>query len=64
MPVDDTPDIMVEHTTPYQYGDERGDGGLDAEPESDHGTETVIVDGSAMSYRSYQRHDEEADGGG
>lgn len=55
---------MVEHTTPYQYGDERGDGGLDAEPESDHGTETVIVDGSAMSYRSYQRHDEEADGGG
>lgn len=54
---------MVRHSTPYVYGDERGDGGLDADPESDHGTETVIVDGSAMSYRSYQRHGEEEGGG-
>lgn len=50
---------MSEHTTPYVFGDERGDGGLEAELESEHGTETVIVDGDAMSYRSYQRHEVE-----
>ena len=45
---------MAEHTNPYVFGDERGDGGLEVEPASDHGTETVIVDGDAMSYRSYR----------
>jgi len=49
---------MTEHTNPYVFGDETGDGGLEVDPESDHGTETVIVDGDAMSYRSYQKHDE------
>jgi hypothetical protein len=48
---------MSRHTTPYVFGDERGDGGLEAEPESEHGTETVIVDGDAMSYRSYKAHE-------
>lgn len=49
---------MTEHTTPYVFGDEAADGGMDVELESEHGTETVIVDGDAMSYRSYQRHEE------
>ncbi|WP_254822643.1 hypothetical protein [Haloglomus halophilum] len=49
---------MAEHSNPYVFGDEAGDGGLEVDPESDHGTETVIVDGDAMSYRSYQKHEE------
>lgn len=49
---------MSEHTNPYVFGDERGDGGMETELDSEHGTETVIVDGDAMSYRSYQRHEE------
>ncbi|WP_435194450.1 hypothetical protein [Natronomonas sp. EA1] len=50
---------MVERNSPYEYGDITTDGGLGSDdPPEDHedGTDTVIVDGSAMSYRSYCRH--------
>jgi hypothetical protein len=45
---------MVRHTTPYEYGGELPDGGLGGD-EPPVESETVIVDGAAMSYRSYRR---------
>lgn len=44
---------MQEHTRPYEYGGEHPDADLADGDGSD--VETVIVDGAAMSYRSYQR---------
>lgn len=46
--------------TPYDYGDAETEAlGEDLPHEQRHGTDTVIVDGSAMSYRSYTRTEEE-----
>ncbi|MDZ7745614.1 MAG: hypothetical protein U5K28_03475 [Halobacteriales archaeon] len=41
---------------PYEYGDEQMDSGLEgAAPEGcENGGDAVIVDGDAISYRSYQ----------
>lgn len=44
---------MEEHTRPYEYGGERPD--ADLADGNGPTVETVIVDGAAMSYRSYQR---------
>jgi hypothetical protein len=45
---------MVETYTPYEYGDAEIEAvGEDPPHEQQHGTDMVIVDGSAMSYRSY-----------
>ena len=45
---------MVETYTPYTYGDADIEAvGEDPPHEQQHGTDMVIVDGSAMSYRSY-----------
>lgn len=45
---------MVNDHTPYEYGDADTKAIDDGPPpESSHGTDTVIVDGSAMSYRWY-----------
>lgn len=48
---------MEEHDRPYEYGGERpgADLGDSAGPDG----ETVIVDGAAMSYRSYRRRERE-----
>lgn len=45
---------MVQINTPYEYGDIDMEAlGEDPPHERQHGTDTVIVDGSAMSYRRY-----------
>ncbi len=45
---------MVEDHTPYDYGDAETEAvGDDPPHERQHGLDTVIVDGSAMSYRRY-----------
>ncbi|MFC7154568.1 hypothetical protein ACFQPA_03745 [Halomarina halobia] len=48
---------MVWHNTPYRY-DDFDDADLDDAPDPDPvdvSDETVIVDGSTMTYRSYRR---------
>ncbi|MES3517201.1 MAG: hypothetical protein PPP58_06005 [Natronomonas sp.] len=51
---------MRDDHTPYDYGDAEteaiGDG---PRHERQHGADTVIVDGAAMSYRQYVTVDEE-----
>lgn len=48
---------MEERTRPYEYGGEHPDADL---ADSDGPVaETVIVDGAAMSYRSYRRRERE-----
>jgi len=57
---------MVQQHTPYVYG-EIDDDYDDTPGESDApgwGPEPVIIDGRAMSVRSYQRHRNEDDGTG
>jgi hypothetical protein len=52
---------MELHDDPYEYGDMTTDGGLagDSPPEGcENGGDAVIVDGDAMSYRSYQTEGE------
>lgn len=47
---------MVEHDVPYEFGDVTTDGGLGGdEPPAGHenGSDTVIVNGEARSFRSY-----------
>ncbi len=45
---------MVQHDTPYEYGDaELEPVGDDPPHEYQHGADMVIVDGAAMSYRRY-----------
>lgn len=48
---------MEEHGRPYEYGGERPDADLGEGAGPDG--ETVIVDGAAMSYRSYRRRERE-----
>jgi len=51
---------MEDTYTPYEYGEIDVEAvGEDPPHERQHGTDTVIVDGSAMSYRSYTRAEEE-----
>lgn len=51
---------MVKHHTPYEYGDAETEPlGDDPPHERQHGMDTVIVDGSVMSYRSYASSEEE-----
>ena len=51
---------MVEHTTPYEYGDVDLEALGDGPPhERQHGADTVIVDGAVMSYRRYTTEAEE-----
>lgn len=46
--------------TPYDYGDAETEAlGEDPPHERQHGMDTVIVDGSVMSYRSYTREEAE-----
>jgi hypothetical protein len=48
------PTGMVEDHTPYDYGDAETEAiGDDPPHEQQHGLDTVIVDGSVMTYRSY-----------
>ena len=57
---------MVQRNTPYVYG-EVDDDYDDVPGESDApdwGPEPVIIDGRAMSVRSYQRHKDRGDGTG
>lgn len=50
---------MVNEHTPYDYGDAETEAvGEDPVHERQHGLDTVIVDGSAMSYRSYTSDEE------
>lgn len=44
---------------PYEFGDATTDGGLDKEtPEGcENGGDAVIVDGEAVSYRSYRSYE-------
>lgn len=51
---------MVRHDTPYEFGDITTDGGLDADaPDGcENGTDVVVVDGDAMSFRSYLKSGE------
>lgn len=45
---------MARNHTPYDYGDAETEAIGESPPhERQHGSEMVIVDGSAMSYRSY-----------
>lgn len=49
---------MHHEDSPYEFGDITTDGGLgeDDPPEGcENGTDAVIVDGSAMTYRSYKQ---------
>jgi hypothetical protein len=50
---------MMEDHTPYDYGAAETEA-LDEDPphERQHGVDTVIVDGSVMSYRSYTRSED------
>lgn len=51
---------MFDDHTPYDYGDAETEAvGEGPAHERQHGMDTVIVDGSAMSYRSYTRTEEE-----
>jgi hypothetical protein len=51
---------MRPNHTPYDYGDAETEAiGDDPPHEQQHGLDTVIVDGSAMSYRSYTKLEEE-----
>lgn len=51
---------MARSTTPYEYGDIDLEAIGDGPPqEHRHGTDTVIVEGSAMSYRSYVKREPE-----
>jgi hypothetical protein len=51
---------MVQHHTPYEYGDAETEAlGEDPPHERQHGADTVIVDGSVMSYRSYTSEEPE-----
>ena len=51
---------MRPNHTPYDYGDAETEAlGEDPPHERQHGLDTVIVDGSAMSYRSYTRSEAE-----
>lgn len=46
--------------TPYDYGDAETEAvGEDPPREVENGTDTVIVDGAVMSYRSYARNGDE-----
>lgn len=50
---------MVENHTPYDYGDADTEAiGDDPAHEQQHGLDTVIVDGAAMSYRRYTSDEE------
>ena len=50
---------MVEHNSPYDYGDAKTEAIGEAPPhEWQHGLDTVIVDGSVMSYRRYTSDEE------
>lgn len=50
---------MVQNHTPYEYGEAETDAvGDDPTHEQQHGADTVIVDGSVMSYRSYTSAEE------
>jgi hypothetical protein len=50
---------MVQNHTPYDYGEAETDAiGDDPTHEQQHGADTVIVDGSVMSYRSYTSAEE------
>lgn len=49
---------MELNDNPYEYGDTTTDGGLGSDDIPDgckNGGDAVIVDGDAMSYRSYKR---------
>ncbi|WP_299236805.1 hypothetical protein [Natronomonas sp.] len=51
---------MVQSHTPYEYGDADLEAISEGPPhERQHGTDTVIVEGSAMSYRSYVKREPE-----
>jgi hypothetical protein len=51
---------MVETHTPYEYGDANIEAIGEGPPhEQQHGSDMVIVEGSAMSYRSYTRSEPE-----
>lgn len=53
---------MTRQDDPYEYGDITTDGGLgDDDPPQGaaEGTDTVIVDGEAVTYRRYRRQDDE-----
>ncbi|MFQ3318102.1 MAG: hypothetical protein ACI8UR_002369 [Natronomonas sp.] len=51
---------MVNQHTPYDYGDAETEAiGDDPAHERQHGLDTVIVDGAAMSYRSYASEEPE-----
>lgn len=45
---------MEEHTRPYDYGGEQPDADVRGEDSQD--AKTVIVDGQAMSFRSYRSY--------
>lgn len=51
---------MELHDDPYEYGDMTTNGGLDddAPDGCENGADAVIVDGDAMSYRSYRKNGE------
>lgn len=54
------PPYMEPNHTPYDYGDADTEAiGDDPHHERQHGLDTVIVDGAAMSYRSYTRVEED-----
>lgn len=56
----DASTVMVKSDIPYEYGDADIEAvGEDPPYEQQHGTDMVIVDGSAMSYRSYTRANDE-----
>lgn len=47
---------MVEHHTPYEYGDVELEAvGENPPHEQQHGADMVIVDGATMSYRCYAK---------
>jgi hypothetical protein len=51
----------MQEDSPYEYGDITTDGGLgdDEPPEGcENGTDAVIVDGDAMTFRNYQKTDQ------
>lgn len=45
---------MEEHTRPYEYGGEQPD--ADIRDDNSQDAETVIVDGQAMTFRSYRSY--------
>ncbi len=44
---------MSESHTPYDYGDAETEAVGESPGDRQHGLDTVIVDGSVMSYRNY-----------